>query len=188
MTFEPEIAVVLCLLVLIGGPAYLIGKAVERRRARKAEAWLLSPAGFQHHAMVTSSHVDSLGPLSFAEHEALLFNAFQRRDSSTLDDERAAGRHPFCSGPCAGDLPVSPSPSDTASTSLPHHPSAVFPRLDWPARRQGSLGTARRLVHEPCRWPNWRGPRSAAPPQRCFVRSRCHNSRPASDQTCKGFA
>ena len=75
MTYEPAIADVLCLFVLIGGPAYLIGKAVERRRARKAEAWWLSPAGFQHHAMVTSSRVDSLGPLSFAEHEALLFNA-----------------------------------------------------------------------------------------------------------------
>lgn len=74
MTFTPAIAAILCVLFLVGGPIYLIGKAVERRKARKAEEWRLSDAGYQHHAAIASARVDSLGPLTFAEHEALLFN------------------------------------------------------------------------------------------------------------------
>ena len=68
------IPAVLTLMFLIGGPLYLIGKAVDRRRARRAEAWRMSPEGIQHHATIAALHRDSIGPLSFDEHEALLFN------------------------------------------------------------------------------------------------------------------
>ena len=74
MNSEYAIPALLALMFLIGGPMYLIGKAVDRRRARKAEAWRVSPEGIQHHATVASLHRDSIGPLSFDEHEALLFN------------------------------------------------------------------------------------------------------------------
>lgn len=74
MNTDYALPALLALLVLIGGPMYLIGKAVDRRRARKAEEWRLSAAGFQHHAEVASARVDSLGPLTLEEHQALLFN------------------------------------------------------------------------------------------------------------------
>lgn len=74
MNSDFAIPALLALVVLIGGPIYLVGKAVERRRAGKAEAWRLSPEGIQHHATVAALHRDSIGPLSLDEHEALLFN------------------------------------------------------------------------------------------------------------------
>lgn len=67
-------AVVVGLMLLIGGPLYLVSKAVERHSERKAEAWRVSPAGIQHHAEIAAMRVDSLGPLSLEEHQALLFN------------------------------------------------------------------------------------------------------------------
>jgi hypothetical protein len=74
VTFTPTIAVILCVLILVGGPTYLVGKALERRKVRKGEEWRLSAAGFQHHAEIASARVDSLGPLTLEEHQALLFN------------------------------------------------------------------------------------------------------------------
>jgi hypothetical protein len=62
------------MMFLIGGPLYLIGKAMERRAARKAKAWAISPAGLEHHTTVAGLRVDSLGPLSQREHDALLCN------------------------------------------------------------------------------------------------------------------
>lgn len=72
MTPAQVTTIVVGLMVLIGGPLYLVGKAMERRAARKAEAWSISPAGLQRHAVVAMSRLDSLGPLSKKEHEALL--------------------------------------------------------------------------------------------------------------------
>jgi hypothetical protein len=74
MNTDFAIPALLALMVLIGGPLYLISKAVDRRRAREAEAWRLSTAGFQHHAEIATARVDSLGPLTLEEHQALLFN------------------------------------------------------------------------------------------------------------------
>lgn len=74
MSSAYAIPAILALMFLIGGPLYLISKAVDRRRARKAEAWRMSPEGVQHHATIASLHRDSIGPLSSDEHEALLFN------------------------------------------------------------------------------------------------------------------
>ncbi|QYF74882.1 hypothetical protein [Cryobacterium sp. PAMC25264] len=77
MNTDYAIPALLALMVLIGGPMYLIGKAVDRRRARKSVAWRASREGIQHHATVASLHRDSIGPLSFDEHEALLFNVLR---------------------------------------------------------------------------------------------------------------
>jgi hypothetical protein len=74
VTFTPTIAAILAVLILVGGPIYLVVKAVERRKVRKAEEWRLSTPGFQHHAEIASARIDSLGPLSLEEHQALLFN------------------------------------------------------------------------------------------------------------------
>ncbi len=74
MTPAQVTTIVVGLMILIGGPLYLVGKAMERRTVRKAKAWSVSPAGLQQHAAVAMSRVDSLGPLSQKEHEALLYN------------------------------------------------------------------------------------------------------------------
>ena len=66
--------IVVVLMFLIGGPLYLIVKGIERGAARKAKAWSASPAGMEQHATVAMMRVDSLGPLSQREHDALLYN------------------------------------------------------------------------------------------------------------------
>lgn len=66
--------VVLVLMVLIGGPLYLVSQAIERHGQKKAAKWKASAEGIQYDAAVASMRMDSLGPLSPLEHEALLFN------------------------------------------------------------------------------------------------------------------
>ena len=74
MTPGQVTTLVVVMMILIGGPLYLVGQAMERRAARKAKAWSTSPAGIQQHATVARMRIDSLGPLSQREHDALLYN------------------------------------------------------------------------------------------------------------------
>ncbi|WP_150307202.1 hypothetical protein [Planctomonas psychrotolerans] len=72
MEFPSSLAVFMLLLILVGGPIWLIGNAVERRRERQAAQADATAAAAIDHTEIADFRYDTLGPLSEAELQALL--------------------------------------------------------------------------------------------------------------------